>query len=122
MHEIGITRNMLSLVLGEAEKVGAKKVKKIDLIIGEMTGVSEYCVTLYLGILSEGTAAEGANVSIKTVPPLALCLNCKTTSRFILGTNWICPQCKETRMQIAGGRELIVKSINVELGEEHSMQ
>jgi len=118
MHEIGITRNMLSLVLKEAEKAGAKRVKNIDLVIGGLTGVLEYCVKFYLEILSKGTIAEGATISIKVVSPLALCQKCNTTSVFKPGIEWQCPNCNNTRMQIAGGRELIVKSIDIELGKE----
>ena len=118
MHEIGITRSMLSLVLKEAEKAGAKRVKNIDLVIGGLTGVLEDCVKFYLEILSKGTIAEGASVSIRMVSPLAMCQKCNTTSVFKLGIEWQCPHCNNTHMQIAGGRELIVKSIDIELERE----
>jgi hydrogenase nickel incorporation protein HypA/HybF len=109
---------MLTLVLKEGEKAGAVSVKKIELVIGEMTGVVEDCVRLYMGILSKGTIAEGAAVTVKIVHPLALCTRCRLTSAFKPGIQWQCPHCHTSGMQIAGGRELIVKSIDIEKGEE----
>ncbi|GAH53158.1 unnamed protein product [marine sediment metagenome] len=39
MHELAITQNMLDLVLEKAGEAEAKEVKRINLVIGEMTGV-----------------------------------------------------------------------------------
>jgi hydrogenase nickel incorporation protein HypA/HybF len=122
MHEIGVVRNMLSLVLEEGKKASAVNVKKIDLVIGEMTGVVEDCVKLYMGLLSKGTIAEGAAVSVKMVRPLALCTRCRVTSAFKPGIQWQCPHCHNRSMQIAGGRELILKSIDIETEEENVSQ
>jgi len=40
VHELSITQSMLDIVLQQAEKAKAKKVTKINLIIGEMTAWS----------------------------------------------------------------------------------
>jgi len=42
MHELAITQSMFDLVLAQAKKAGAKKVGKINLVIGEMTGVLDF--------------------------------------------------------------------------------
>lgn len=114
MHEIGITRNMFELVLKEAEKADARKVSKIDLVIGEMTGALGNSVRFYFDLLSKGTIVEGAEVSIRMVPPRVLCRNCNKTSGLERRRHWKCPHCEDDRMQIIAGRELIVKSIEVE--------
>ena len=46
---------MFTLVLDEAERVGAKRVSKIDLVIGEMTGALSECVQFDFNLLSKGT-------------------------------------------------------------------
>ena len=53
MHELSITQSMLEIVLQQAEKAKAKKVTKINLIIGEMTGVVSDSVQFYLDILTK---------------------------------------------------------------------
>lgn len=115
MHEIGITQNMFSLVLKEDEKAGAKKVSKIDLVIGEMIGAVGECVKFYFDFLSKGTIVEGADISIRMVPPMVLCRNCNMTSELKRRTYWTCPHCQGNSMEIIAGRELIVKSIGVGL-------
>lgn len=115
MHEIGITKNMFNLVLEEAEKAGAKKVSRIDLVIGEMTGAVGESVQFYFDLLGKGTIVEGADVSIRMVLPMVRCRNCQMPSKLEKKTYWACPHCDDNRMQIIAGRELIVKSIGVEV-------
>ncbi|GAI95109.1 unnamed protein product, partial [marine sediment metagenome] len=55
MHELAITQSMFDLVLEQAKKAGAKKVGKINLVIGGMTGVVGDCVQFYFDFISKGT-------------------------------------------------------------------
>jgi len=113
MHELAITQNMLDLVLGEAEKAEAKSVGKINLVLGEMTGVVERSVQFYFDFLSKGTAAEGAALSFEIIPTTARCRNCGKD--FKLGEfDWTCPHCQGNNIEIVGGKELFVESIEVE--------
>ncbi len=60
MHEFAITQSMLELVLEQAKEAGTKKVEKINLIIGEMSGYVEESVRFYFDFLSKGTIAAWA--------------------------------------------------------------
>ena len=113
MHELAITQSMLDLVLAQAEKAGAKEVEKINLVIGEMTGIVEGCVQFYFDFLSKGTVAEGAYLSFKMVPLTTRCRDCDKPfepKEF----DWTCPHCGGNSMEIIAGRELFVESIEVE--------
>jgi hydrogenase nickel incorporation protein HypA/HybF len=113
MHELAITQSMLDLVLEQAEKAGAREVGKINLVIGEMTGVVGRCVQFYFDFLSKGTAAERATLSFKAIPTTARCRNCGRD--FKLGEfDWTCPYCQSNNMEIVAGKELFVESIEVE--------
>ncbi len=113
MHELAITQSMLDLVLEQAEKAEAKSVGKINLVIGEMTGVVDRSVRFYFDFLSKGTAAEGAALAFKVVPTTARCRNC--AKDFKLGEfDWTCPYCQSNNMEIVAGKELFVESIEVE--------
>jgi hydrogenase nickel incorporation protein HypA/HybF len=122
MHELGITQNMFDLVLEEAEKAGARKVCQVDLVIGELTGAVGESIQFYFDILSRGTIVEGALISIKVVPPMVLCRNCNQTSKIPKEEFWKCPHCTEGSMEIIAGRELMVKSIEVELDGDNRPQ
>lgn len=113
MHELAITRSMFDIVLNYAQAAGAKKVTKISLVIGEMTGVVAESVQFYLDLLSKTTVAENAVVSIKSVSPGAKCRHCHHT--FVARElDWTCPNCKEAGIEIVSGKELFVESIEVE--------
>jgi hydrogenase nickel incorporation protein HypA/HybF len=113
MHELSITQSMLDLVLEQAKQAGAKEVGKINLVIGEMTGVVDRVVRFYFDFLSKGTAAEGAELAFRTVPTTARCHQCDR--EFELGEfDWTCPHCKGNNIEIVGGKELFVESIEVE--------
>ena len=113
MHELAITQSMFELVLKHAEQAEAKKVAKINLIIGEMTGVVGDSVQFYLDFLSKGTVAEEAVLSIKMVPPEARCRDCSETFE-LKEFDWTCPSCQGKSLEIIAGKELFVESIEVE--------
>jgi len=113
MHELAITQNMFDLVLEQAEKAEAKKVGKINLVIGEMTGVVGDCVQFYFDFISKGTLAEGATLSFAMVPPKARCRDCDKTFE-LKEFDWTCPYCGGNSLQIVAGKELFVESIEVE--------
>ena len=122
MHELGITRSMYELVLKEAEKGGARRVKRIDLVIGEMTGAMGESVRHYFDFLSQGTIVEGAEVFIEIVPAMVRCRSCNETSNLERKTYWTCPNCEGSQMEIISGRELMVKSIGVETDGDQDPQ
>ena len=90
MHEMAITQSMFDLVLQHAEEAGTRKVGKINLVIGELTGVVGECVQFYLEFLSRGTVVEGAMLDVTLVPAKARCRrknwsSCAGCGRLILG-------------------------------------
>jgi hydrogenase nickel incorporation protein HypA/HybF len=113
MHELGITQSMLNLVLEQAEKAGAKEVGKINLVIGEMTGVVGECVQFYFDFLSKGTPAEGAALAFKIIPTTAKCRGCDKNFE-LKEFDWTCPYCQRNNIEIVAGKELFVESIEVE--------
>jgi len=113
MHELSITQSMFDLVLEQAQKADAKKVVNINLVIGEMTGVVGESVRFYLDFLCKGTVAEGALLNIRTVPTKAKCHRCNKTFE-LPEYEWTCPDCKEGGLEITGGTELFLESIEVE--------
>lgn len=113
MHELAITQSMFEIVLKQAEQSKAKKVTKINLVIGEMTGVVSDCIQFYMDFLSKGTAAEGVIVSVNSVPPIAKCRDCGKTFT-VKELEWTCPHCAGINLDITGGKELFVESIEVD--------
>ena len=113
MHELAITQSMLDLVLEQARKVEAREVKRINLVIGEMSGFVEECVQFYFDFISKGTIAEQAALSFKMIPTTARCQSCGKLFE-LRQFDWTCPYCQGNSMEIISGKELFVESIEVE--------
>jgi len=113
MHEFGITENIVSIVLGKAKEAHAGRISEIDLVVGELSGFVPDCIQFYFDFLSKGNIAEGAVLNFEQAPAQLRCQNCSTIFR-PQNTSWTCPECQSQDVEIAGGRELYVKSIQVE--------
>jgi len=114
MHEMSITQSLLEITLAEARKAGARRVTAIHLKIGALTGVVADSVAFYLDILAKDTPAEGARLVATTVPAITYCPACQATWQATMDDLlFLCPSCQGP-VQITGGRELFIESIEVE--------
>jgi len=113
MHELAITQGLVDLVLDHAKRAGAKKVLKINVVAGELSGYVDECMQFYYEQLSKGTIAEEARLSFKRIPTQGRCRECN--KEFVIADmNWICPDCNSSNVQLVKGMELFVESIEVD--------
>lgn len=113
MHEYSITESMLALALEKANEAKAGKIIRINLVVGELSGVVSECVQFYFDFLSKDTIASGADLSFETTPTKLRCRNCDA----VFSPNshdWSCPDCHEAGVEIVSGRECYMESIEVE--------
>jgi hydrogenase nickel incorporation protein HypA/HybF len=113
VHELAITQNILDIVLDEAKKAQADKVTRINLVIGELSGVVGDCVLFYFDFLKKGNAAEEATVDFRLVPVELRCRDCLTNFSPQKDASWACPNCQSTNFDLVSGRECYVESIEV---------
>jgi hydrogenase nickel incorporation protein HypA/HybF len=113
MHELSSTQSILSVVLEKAKVAQAGKITKINLTIGELSGIVDDCVQFYFDIISKDTIAAEASLSFHQPPTKLRCRNCATTFSPD-NLNWACPNCREQTIEIISGHECYVESIEVE--------
>jgi hydrogenase nickel incorporation protein HypA/HybF len=63
MHELGLTRRMLDVVLQRAADGGAGRVTEVQLEVGSESDVAPASLEFYWPQVSRGTAAEGARLA-----------------------------------------------------------
>ncbi len=113
MHELPVTEQIVEIVLNHARQAKAERVLKINLVIGELSSFVGESIQFYFDVLSKGTEAENASLSVSRIPATARCRECKSDFN-PGGTNWVCPTCGRPTEEILRGREFYVESIEVE--------
>ena len=68
MHETHLIEPIIHGIAAHAQREGAKKVLKIRLRIGELTGVQEASFKATFTILAQGTLLESADVELSFFP------------------------------------------------------
>lgn len=113
MHEQSIVESMLAVALENAERANASRILKINLIVGDLSGVVDEAMNFYFSFLSKDTIAAQAVLSFKHIPARLRCRNCDivfSAEQF----DFRCPDCREPQVEIIGGRELYIESLEVE--------
>ncbi len=113
MHEASITESMLSLALEKAGEAKAVKITRINLVVGELSGVVPECVQFYFDAISKNTIAERAALCFETKPTQIRCRKCQNVFT-PANHDWACPKCREISAEIVSGRECYMESIEVE--------
>jgi len=113
MHEASITESLLSLALEKAKEAQAKKIIRINLVVGELSGVVGECVQFYFDAISRNTIADGAALCFETKPTQIRCRKCQVVFS-PADHEWSCPKCHEMGVEIVTGRECYMESIEVE--------
>ncbi len=113
VHELAITQNILDVVLSEAKAAQADKITRINLVIGELSGVVSESVQFYFDFLKKGNPAEEANIDFRLVPAELRCRDCHTNFN-PRDSAWVCPNCQSTSLEVLSGRDCYIESIEVE--------
>ena len=114
MHELSVTQSILDIVSRHAEKAGAKRVLRINLVIGELSSVVDDSVQFYFDFLGKDTVAAGAQLAFERLPVRVRCGACGQEWH-PESADWNCPACnQQAQGHVVAGREFYVDSIEVE--------
>ncbi len=112
MHEQSIVASLLSMALDSAKKDKARRIISIKLVVGELTGIEKDAVNFYFGFMAKDTLAYGATLEFKYTKPQLRCRDCDII--FPRDNHeFICPKCKKKAIEIVGGRELYIESMEI---------
>lgn len=114
MHEQSIVESILALALKRAASADARRILRIDLVVGDYTGVVDDAVDFYFGFLSKDTIAAGARINYTHVPGQLRCRDCDILFP-LQQRDYQCPTCAGTRVEIVGGRELYIENMEVDM-------
>lgn len=112
MHELTIARNIIDIVVSEAEKSGRRIVRQVNLEIGLLAGIEYESLSFALEALKKGTVMDSASFIIEKPCGAGKCNDCgfEFTIEEFLGS---CSSCGSQDLDIIRGSELKVKSITI---------
>jgi hydrogenase nickel incorporation protein HypA/HybF len=109
MHELGIARNIVAIV-GEA--AGGRRVRRVMLEVGKLSGVVSEAVLFCFDAVTQGTALEGATLDIREIDGRARCHAC--AAEFAVPSFVTTCPCGSRRLAHIAGEELNIKSMEVD--------
>ena len=113
MHELAVAQSILDIVEEKAASANASRIARINLVLGEWSGMVDDCMQFYFDFLGKGTLADGALLSFRRIPARFLCRSCRAEFEADQD-NWDCPKCGSLGGELTAGREFYVESIEVE--------
>lgn len=113
MHELSVTKGILKLCLEEGEKHNVSKINKINIKVGELTGLVPSCISYYFNIIAKGTIAEDTEIILERIPVSIKCQQCEYEGE--LGKdNYYCPKCQGNKYKIVKGRDFYLDTMEVD--------
>jgi hydrogenase nickel incorporation protein HypA/HybF len=113
MHELSIAMNVVEIAEEEAKKNNASVVSKIEIDVGKLSGVIVEALTFAMDSAKQNTCLSDAEVVINELVAKAKCEACghefETKDYFS-----ICPECGNFKTDIIAGKELQVRSMQLE--------
>ena len=113
MHELSLAENLLEIIEDAARADGFLRVRKVILEIGQLAVVEPEAMRFCFDAVVHGSLAEGAQLEIVEVPGSAWCAPCAVTVP-IAEIIAVCPRCGGYPLQATGGKELKLRTLEVE--------
>lgn len=113
MHEYPITKKIIQIAEEYAQKNGYRRVRRIQVVAGDLAGYVPDTVKLYFDEISKGTRCEGGELLIRRVEPKLHCTQCGAYFKRKL-FSFSCPECGGEGEPCEIGHEFYVESIEVD--------
>lgn len=114
MHELGIMKDVLQTALRIAEQHNGKKVTKITLRVGVMSGiVPRFCTSMF-EYIAKDTIAEGCEMIVEEEPAVFKCLKCgEKTVYNELSSEIKCCACGSPSLRLVEGYKSQIVNVGI---------
>jgi hydrogenase nickel incorporation protein HypA/HybF len=113
MHEMSIAINVVDIAVDMAKKAEAATINEIVVDIGTLSGIIPESLEFCFDSACKDTMAEKSRLTLNIIPAIALCDQCG--HEFEADSHVpLCPKCDNLCLQVSGGRDMKIKSINVD--------
>lgn len=116
MHEMSIVMKFVEIATDYSKKNQAKRVRRVVLQIGELTGAEPRYLEMFYPSVVEGTILEQSELVIETIEASVFCTDCGMTYNPCKAGHQ-CPACGGVSCDVIDGMNMFVKEIVIEEGE-----
>ncbi len=113
MHEMSLAQGILEIVEDAARRAAARRVKTVWVELGALSSVEPEAIAFCFDAVTRDTVADGARLSIDTIPGRAWCLQCNE-SLPIARRDDPCPRCGGYQLQVCDGTQMRVRELEIE--------
>jgi|GEM_PF-470054 len=117
MHEGYLFMNLIRSIEEQTKPFQPCRITKVVLLVGEYSGIDFDYLKRVVETFKEGSVLENAEIILMQDPLRVYCPSCRIET-----TNYeakaCCPLCKSFDVEIRGGLELILASLEVERDED----
>ncbi|HRD02833.1 MAG TPA: hydrogenase maturation nickel metallochaperone HypA [Candidatus Saccharicenans sp.] len=118
MHELSLVADLFTIIEEQARQAGAKKVTKVSVSVGELSGVVPDLFRSAFQSYKKGTIADKSRLQLKMVKIKFKCRSCgrEITARNIMDESfsYVCPACGSRDMELVAGRDLYLEKLEIE--------
>ena len=112
MHEMGLVFRIIDMAVEHAEKMNAHSITKIEIVLGDLSGVMYESLMFSFETAVKGTMLADAEILIERVPGRGRCNSCGKEYE-VVNFHESCPCCSAPHLQIIQGKQFKLKSINI---------
>jgi hydrogenase nickel incorporation protein HypA/HybF len=110
MHELSIAEAIVDVVTRHA---AGRRVVKVEVRVGHLRQVVPDSLDFAFGLVTQGTALDGAELAIEHVPAVGCCRECCAES-VMEGLPLCCARCGGLDVEVRAGEELLVEALELE--------
>ncbi len=111
MHELAVTQSILEIALRHAEQAGAKRILRLNLVIGELSSIVDDSVQFYWEFITKETIAAGSTLHFRRITAEMTCQNCAHT--YHPKEALACPKCHSANVKVTAGEEFTLEAIDI---------
>lgn len=113
MHELSLTETIVKILTEESRKQGFRRVKRVVLEIGALSGVEPDSIGFCFDVVAENTVAQGAELQIRRDAARGTCGECGHVT-VVERLPAECAKCGGFALALEGGNEMMITELEVE--------
>lgn len=108
MHELALTQSVVDMI---TERLGPARIAAVHLEVGRLSGVLPDAVRFCFGLVTEGTALDGARLEITEPTGHGRCRDCG--AEFAVTDPLVLCGCGSADVEVTAGQQMLVRSVEV---------